>query len=277
MAPTDELLSLDMGTDDCFYRFRRDFELTSTVVYVHLQNLDIIAQDHQTYGPGVIKDLRSNVEVWDQQWTTLTVFRKDGKVQYAQDQWKPHFLPPNATSGDLPRLNILDLEIRHGFKNRVSLIQLDIQRQILKICPFKYQLQYFTQEIKAYNTLSARGCSLIPRLSAYIFERSEEQIIGFICEEFQGRFARPSDYSDCRNSLLQLHSYGVVHGDLNKFNIIITADGPRFFDLEKSVLDTDEEISNDEFSLLQQEELDGLEKALHDEEGWGRPWLKLEL
>jgi len=64
MVPRDELLSLDMGIDDCLYRFRRDFELTSTVVYVHLQNPDIIPQDHQTYGPGLIKDLRSNVEAW---------------------------------------------------------------------------------------------------------------------------------------------------------------------------------------------------------------------
>jgi len=277
MAPTDKLLSLDMGTHDCFYRFRRDFELTSTVVYVHLQNLDIIAQDRQTYGPEVINDLRSSVEVWDQQWTTLSVFRQDGRVQYKQDEWKSHFLHPDAASGGLPRLNVLDLEVRHGFKNRVSLVQLDTQRQILKICPFKYQLRYFTKEIKTYNTLSERGCSLTPRLSAYVFERTEEQIIGFICEEFHGRFAGPSDYSECKRSLLQLHSYGVVHGDLNKFNIIITASGARFFDLEKSVLDTDEEISKDEFSRLQQEEVDGLEKALHDEEGWGKPWPELEL
>ena len=125
-----------MGTRDCFYRFRRDFELTSTVVYVHLQTLDIIAQDRRTYGPEVIKDLRNNVEVWDQQWTTLTVFREDRKAQYTQDQWKPHFLPPDAALGNLPRLNVLDLEIRHGFKNRVFLVQLEAQRQILKICPF---------------------------------------------------------------------------------------------------------------------------------------------
>jgi hypothetical protein len=69
----------------------------------------------------------------------------------------------------------------------VYLLQLDMQRQILKICPFKHQLRFFTQEIKAYNTLSKGGCSLIPRLSAYVFERSEEQIIGFIREEFRGR------------------------------------------------------------------------------------------
>jgi hypothetical protein len=43
------------------------------------------------------------------------------------------------------------------------------------------------------------------------------------------------------------------------------------------VLDTDEEISKDEFSRLQQEEVDGLEKALYNEEGWGKPWPELEL
>jgi len=193
MAPTDKLLSIDMGTHDCFYRFRRDLELTSTVVYVHLQNLDIIAQDRQTYGPEVIDDLRKNVEVWDQQWTTLTVFREDGKVRYTQDHWKPHFLPLDTASGHLPRLNVLDLQIGHDFKRCVFLIQLDSQRQILIICPFKFELKYFTQEIKSYNTLSERGCSLIPRLCAYAFERSEEQIIGFICEELQGRFAGPND------------------------------------------------------------------------------------
>jgi hypothetical protein len=85
MTPTDKLLSLDMGTHDCFYRLRRDFERTSTVVYVYLQDLDIIAQDRQTYGPDVIQDLRSQVDVWDQQWTTLTVFRDGDKVQCSQD------------------------------------------------------------------------------------------------------------------------------------------------------------------------------------------------
>jgi hypothetical protein len=221
-------------------------------------------------------ELRNKVEVWDQQWTTLTVFREDGKVQYTQDQWKPHFLRLDATSRDLSRLNVLDLEILHCLKNRVSLVQLNNQRQILKICPFKFDLPYFTREMETYNTLYKRGCSLIPRLSAYAFERSEEQVIGFICEELQGRFATPSDYGNCRHSLVELHSYGVVHGDLNKFNIIVTVDGPRFFDLEKSVLVTDTQVSKDEFLRLQQEELDGLEKALHNEEGWGKPWLELE-
>lgn len=272
MASTNKLLSLDMGTHDCFYRFRRDFGDASSVVYVYLQDLDIIAEDRQTYGPDVIQDLRDKVDVWDQQWTTLTVFRDGGKVQYKQDQWEPHFLPKGVASGALPRLNVLTLDIQHSFKNRVFLVHLNMERQILKICPFRFELPYFTQEMKVYRMLAERGCNLVPRLSAYVYERSEEQIIGFTCEELHGRVAGPDDYDDCRRSLAKLHTYGIIHGDLNKFNIMITEDGPRFFDLEKSILDTDGDVSKDDFSRRQQEELEGLSKALCDEEGWGRPW-----
>lgn len=276
MASTNKLLSLDMGTHDCFYRFRRDFEATSTVIYVYLQDLDIIAQDRQTYGPDVIQDLRDKVDVWDQQWTTLTVFRDGGRIQYRQDQWEPHYLPKEVASGTLPRLNFLNLDIQHSFKNRVFLVHFNMERQVLKICPFQSELPYFTQEMKVYKTLSERGCDLIPRLSAYVYERSEEQIIGFVCEELHGRVAELDDHDECKRSLAKLHTYGIIHGDLNKFNIMITKDGARFFDLEKSILDTDGEISQEDFSRLQQEELEGLKKALSDEEGWGRPWPESE-
>lgn len=182
------------------------------------------------------------------------------------------FSPLEFASNNLPPLNFVNLEIGHGFKNRVFVTKIHTQQQILKICPFEYQLQYFTQEAKAYKNLSERECGLIPRLSAYVFERTEEQIIGFVCEKLDGRFAEPSDYKECKHSLLELQSYGVVHGDLNRFNIIITAGGVRFINLEKSLLDTDKKVSQQTFSRLQQDEVDGLEKALCSDEGWGKLW-----
>jgi hypothetical protein len=124
MDPIDKTLSLDMGDDDCFYRLRRDFEQTRTVIYGHLKSLNVIAQDHRTYGPDIIKELRKNMERWDQEWTTLTVFREDGDAHGMRDQWEPHFLRPDIPLGNFPRLNILDLDIQHRFKNRVSLVQL---------------------------------------------------------------------------------------------------------------------------------------------------------
>jgi hypothetical protein len=52
---------------------------------------------------------------------------------------------------------------------------------------------------------------------------------------------------------------------------MITEDGPRFFDLEKSVLDTDGEISKDDFSRLQQEELEGLHEGSRSLQAAGAP------
>ncbi|KAF1957537.1 hypothetical protein CC80DRAFT_410580 [Byssothecium circinans] len=268
--PRDTLLSLDMGPKDCFYRIRRDRADTSSVVYVHLQDLDILSEDSRTYGPSIIHELSLVVNTWNRSWITLTVSKNNGKVHSTENEWTPHSIPLGTPLKDLPRLNVLDLDVRHRYKNRVSLIHFQSQRRIFKFCPFKFELPYFTQEIKALTVLSSRGCSLIPLMLSYVFERSKEQIIGFVCEELQGRFAEPGDYDQCRDGLQKLHSYGCVHGDLNKFNIIITASGPRFIDFENSRLDTD--LSDAELATLQQREIDALDKALNDEEGWGKPW-----
>ncbi len=53
-------------------------------------------------------------------------------------------------------------------------------------CPFEYQLPYMPRELSACNLLRRRGCALIPSITAYVYERTEAQVIGFICEEFEG-------------------------------------------------------------------------------------------
>jgi hypothetical protein len=273
MSPIDILLSLDMGTEDCLYRLRRDLPSTSTVLYVHLLTLSLIPTDSLTYGPDLIRDLRRTIPDWDNgTWTTLTVSREDGAVKAVRDEWAPHFLRADAITSELPRINVLDLEVIASLKNRVSRVRLPGQprTRILKICPFAYQLRYLAREMRAYEVLWERRCRLVPQVEAYIFERSEEQVMGFLCEQVEGRFAGPGDYGECRAAVEKLHEFGVVHGDLNRYNIIIEGGRVRFVDLEKAVLDT--EVEGGEFARLCEEELEGLEKILNDEEGWGKPW-----
>lgn len=98
MAPVDKLLSLDMGTDDCLYRLRRDLDSTSTVVYVHLRTLNILPYNSLTYGPDLVKEFRRNVPNWDEAWTTLTVSRGKGGVKAVRDEWAPHFLAADVVT-----------------------------------------------------------------------------------------------------------------------------------------------------------------------------------
>ena len=67
----------------------------------------------------------------------------------------------------------------------------------------------------------------------------------------------------------QNHSYGCIQGDLNRFNIIITENRPRFIDLEKLRLIV--HLSGAGLYTLQKE-VDELHGALNDIEGWGKPW-----
>jgi hypothetical protein len=97
MVPTETMLPLDMGLDDCFYRLKRDSDSPVAMIYAHLKTLDIIPEDSRTYGPDLVKELKKNGDVWDQEWTTLAVFRETDKIHCLQDQWKPHSVPAEVT------------------------------------------------------------------------------------------------------------------------------------------------------------------------------------
>lgn len=53
----------------------------------------------------------------------------------------------------------------------------------------------------------------------------------------------------------------------------IIAEGPRFFDLEKLVLDTDREMIS--YAYSRQSSMD-LKRLFCNEEGWGKPWPESE-
>ena len=271
MTPTDTLLSLDMGHKDCIYRLRRDYSQYSTVVYVHLQDLCVISEDRRTFGPSLIKDLRAVIDIWDENWTTLDIYTSDGKVHYHPNAWKPSSLHISDTD-DTRRVNVLDLRILHQYRSRVFLSQLESTRCILKIYPFKHQMPYLTRELRAYDRLSQKGYRLSPRLLCYVFERERSQIIGFVCEELDGEFPRLVHLEACERALTRLHAYGIVHGDLNIYNIIVTPGGPKFIDFEEARLDTYDK-SRENFVFEQQREYKDLQRILGNTNRDGKPWL----
>ena len=70
----------------------------------------------------------------------------------------------------------------------------------------------------------------------------------------------------------EVHSLGIVHGDTPKFNIFITTDGPKFIDLEDSIINSPEGEKPPGFAALKGNEIKSLEAKLRDESGRGRPW-----
>lgn len=272
-------LSFDMGLEDCIYRLHRDDEGgESGIVYVHLQNNDIIPgdDDQRTYGPAAVANLEKIVrgDVWFGCWRTLDVFGDGTGVQWATDQWKPRSFDASRADNSVPRIRLLDLNPDRYYDWHVFAIEAGSRydKGVTKVYPFSYQIKRLTRELNAYHHLSRRGCDLIPKLLAYVYEQSKEEIIGFICEELDGHPPSPADYDACYAALQRLHSYGVTHGDLASYNIIVTAEGPKFIDLEYARLDIDFQTEGEEFSRLQLQECDELLRRLQGEEGSDRSW-----
>lgn len=88
-------------------------------------------------------------------------------------------------------------------------------------------------------------------------------------EEIQGRYGDLNDLPQCKEALEELYKI-ILHGDLNRHNIIITKDGPKFIDLEASSVKPDKD--SDEWNKQTTKEMQSLEVVLADDSALGCPF-----
>ncbi|OJJ66920.1 hypothetical protein ASPBRDRAFT_48449 [Aspergillus brasiliensis CBS 101740] len=272
MAVKDTLLSLDLSFEDCLYRFRRDSQTNTRVVYVTLKDLDIVPEESRTYGPDVIRELSKLREWYDETWETLTVYKDEngGGIRSERDLFPPHALQKQQIPGDYELVNIFDLQFLVLLNNRVFQVQRGERRCFLKIARFGYELGWLAQEIKTYHVLAQLDSALAPRILGYVFEETPHRVIGFILEEVNGYRPSASDFGICRIALQQLHDLDIVHGDIKKYNMVITDEGAKFIDLEDSCVGPAE--NKEDWDKRKNTEMQGLMEALLDKSGKGRPW-----
>lgn len=268
MPTKDTVLSLDLEPGDCWYRILREEPPLKRVVYVHLKNIDMIPKWSQSYGPGVIKEL-SKLKSWSDPWETLVISRNESHVLMEQNVFKAHSLPPEQILGVYPQVNLLDLTIAYSVKTRVHCVKLNGTECFMKIARFSHEITYLAREVKAYHALACHDSLLAPKFLGYVFEGSQERIVGFVFEKISGRRPGIADLEACGNALRELHRLEIIHKDLNRDNIFITNEGVRFVDFEDSCVGQAD--LEDLWESLKLDEEQNLPKNLLDESGKGRP------
>ncbi|PVH98622.1 hypothetical protein DM02DRAFT_615653 [Periconia macrospinosa] len=269
MTASDTMLNCLVDSSECLYRVRRGMGQSSRIVYVCIEDPTIVPEDERTYGPSLLKHLKKLPE-WNQIWTTLTIYKDDGNIRCRTNEFPPPALPRPRCPGDYPLYQITQLPTLQSFRQRVSQVQLGSMTCILKIATFSHEIPWLAQEVKAYHVLAMLGSNLVPRLLGYACE--QDRIVGFLCETIVGRVPTIDDIEACRRALRQLHSQGIVHGDITKYNIVMTAEGPKFIDLEEAIISSSESDKAPGFAELKDKEIESLEAVLCDESGRGRPW-----
>lgn len=254
-------MSVDSGDKDALYRIRRS---DRGVVYVTVLGEGFLSGNDRNHGPTVLAQLRKLKE-WGEPWTTLCIHVDQGKMQCERDTFPPSTIPKDCLLEQYPLYDIASLVVVREYKSRTSKVAIDGQEYFLKIARFPCEIQWVIQEIQSYHKLS--DCPVAPKLVAYVYETCEDRVVGFLTEKAEGRFPGLADLEACRAALDQLHRY-LIHGDLVKYNIIVTSHGPKFIDFESSVLVGTEKWS----STARDKEKKNLEAKLVDESGAGRPW-----
>jgi predicted Ser/Thr protein kinase len=262
MASNDKVLDVDIGSDDILYRVLRS---SNHIVYIRVTPPSIIPEDKQTYSPDTIRELAKH-SPWSQHWTTLTINGHGEHLQYIIDGQTPHRLDVEDLSSRYDRIDVLDLSHGTRLKQRVTEVDLHGTSLILKIARFAFEVKWMSHEARIYAAL--QDTDLAPRMVALVYEGTPDRITGILLQKFEGKAAESEDLDVVTNSLERLHDV-VRHGDLNRWNIIVTRDGPRFVDFEDSEMRPTDDSREFEERLV--EEKAKLEEALRDESGAGRP------
>ena len=107
----------------------------------------------------------------------------------------------------------------------------------------------------------------MPKFCGYVFEESEDRIIGFLTEVLRGPHPQLEQMHLCWTAARELHSVGLVHGDLYKYNMVIQENIVKFLDFEVSELRDNMDPSQFHRSVLM--ELAYLGEKLADTTGIG--------
>ncbi|KAI2633082.1 hypothetical protein GGS26DRAFT_66564 [Hypomontagnella submonticulosa] len=199
-------------------------------------------------------------------------------LPYDSDDWTLATITRNSETGELvSSLSNQPLdsvkEIWHTEKidflslNRIELLTataFECTRQghqgsaIAKVARFEWEIPRIERETRAYRLL--QGTDIAPQFLGHIQEHG--RTVGLLVEKIEGgRSAGIEDLEQCKNALGRFHKRGLLHGDVNRFNFIISEGGIKLIDFENT------QVTGDLGAFAA--EIDSLERELLDDTGRG--------
>jgi serine/threonine protein kinase len=102
---------------------------------------------------------------------------------------------------------------------------------VAKFACWEWDIGYIEDECTAYQWIE--GHNIEPKFLGNINE--EGRVIGFLMERVtdetgDARHATPADHEACSQALAKLHQLGILHGDINKYNLLVTNKGVTLVD-----------------------------------------------
>ena len=160
-----------------------------------------------------------------------------GRIGKTVEDPSPHFL--ETSRQDLPSIeelwhprcfDYLDFQLgEHLALNVYVTTSPHFEKPLIaKFARFPWEIGYCVSETRAYSWIE--GHDIGPSFLGFMTE--EGRAIGFLLEFFEGRHAGVSDLPACTEIVRRLHALGISHGDLNKYNFLISGKQVLLIDFE---------------------------------------------
>lgn len=143
-------------------------------------------------------------------------------------------------------IDVLALTPEERLDPRVQLVRYGSVQAVAKIARFEFEIPQMEVETTVYRTLEGSG--IAPKFLGHLVENG--RIMGLLIDYVQGRNGFIHDLEACQEVVARLHSLGIVHGDLNRYNFIVSPLGVKLIDFENSSLRGDVQAMAEEFAQL---------------------------
>ncbi|KAL8803067.1 MAG: hypothetical protein Q9200_006361 [Gallowayella weberi] len=180
-----------------------------------------------------------------------------GHITRTQKRPEPHFVWTNwARLSDITSTwhqRFVDFhELNIGEKlmpNVTEGFHPDLGEVIAKYARFEWEIPPYQAETEVYHWLS--GHNIGPQFLGHLTEGG--RVIGLLLQKFDGHSARSQDLARCEDAVRKLHSLDIVHGDLNRYNLLVGRDWVVLIDFETSFKSRDKAKKTKELQGLREE------------------------
>lgn len=190
-------------------------------------------------------------------WTRARIYRKSDHLVV-----EPSNTPLRGvtTCWHHNMVDVRSLVFEERVSMRVRVVKHNSKSVIAKIARFEFEVPRVETETAIYQAIDGQGIG--PAFLGHLVEHG--RVMGFLIEKIDGGHGEIGDLAACQSIVKHLHSLGIVHGDLNKYNFIV---GPTrttlIIDFENAIKNGSKEAMQKEFAYLTEQ--------LTEETGRGGP------
>jgi predicted Ser/Thr protein kinase len=179
-------------------------------------------------------------------WTRAHICRKSGHL-VVEPSNKP--LKGVTTSWHHNLVDVQSIALEERLSARVEVVKYNSKSVVSKIARFEFEVPWMETETAIYQAIDGHGIG--PAFLGHLVEHG--RVMGFLIEKIDGRNGEIDDLEACESIVKRLHSLGIVHGDLNKYNFIIGPTRTTLIDFEGAIKNRNKEAMQKELLRLTEE------------------------